>query len=117
MGMASSWAPAASISSRTTLFHLAQYPQAQGHPAVKARGEFADEAGPQHEPVADDFRVGRGFLVGGDEKLAAAHRGLSSLQWLAAAVYGGTGSRYSWRRSKNAADVWKNRVFLESIPL
>jgi hypothetical protein len=33
----------------------------------------ADQAGAQHQLVADDFGVGGGFLEGGDEELASTH--------------------------------------------
>ncbi len=51
----------------------AQHPQAQRHPGIQARSQTLDESGAQHQLVADEFGVGRGFLGGGNEKLAGAH--------------------------------------------
>ncbi|MNN11989.1 hypothetical protein D3C81_1249660 [compost metagenome] len=56
-------------------FDLAHYPQAHRQPGVQARGQFADHAGTQHELVADDHCVGRGFFLGGEQILTGAHGG------------------------------------------
>jgi len=42
--------------------HLAQYIDTGGQPVVDSRGHLADEAGAQHQLVADDFGVGGDFL-------------------------------------------------------
>ena len=52
---------------------LAQSPQTHGHPGIDAGCEAADQAGPEHQTLGDDLRVGGGFLEGGDEELAGAH--------------------------------------------
>ncbi len=44
--------------------HLAQGAQAQRQPDVQSRRQAADHAGPQHQPVADDFRVGGHLFEG-----------------------------------------------------
>lgn len=44
-------------------FDLAHYPQAHRQPGVQAGGQFADHAGTQHELMADDHCVGRGFFL------------------------------------------------------
>jgi hypothetical protein len=56
---------------------LAQHSQSHGHPGVEARGQLAHQAGPQHQAVADDFRIGGRFTVRGDQELAAAHGSIS----------------------------------------
>ena len=55
-------------------FHLAQHAQAQRRPGVQAGGQLADHAGAQHQLVADQFGVGRGFLGGAEMELRQAHR-------------------------------------------
>ena len=50
-----------------------QHPQAQRHPGEQARGQAADQAGAQHELVADDLSVSRGFFGRGDRKLGQSH--------------------------------------------
>ncbi len=52
---------------------LAHHAQTHWHPRIDAGGEASDHAGTQHQLVADDFRVGGGFLKGGDKKLTGAH--------------------------------------------
>lgn len=52
---------------------LAHYPQAHRQPGVQAGGQFADHAGTQHELMADDHCVGRGFFLGGEQILTGAH--------------------------------------------
>ena len=59
------------------VFHLAQHFQAQRHPAVKAAAQALDQAGAQHQLVADQFGFGGCFLEGGEKKLGYAH-GISS---------------------------------------
>ncbi len=54
---------------------LLQDPQTGRQPGVHAGGEFTDHAGAQHQLVADDFRIGRGFLESGKQILAGTHRG------------------------------------------
>ncbi|MND68250.1 hypothetical protein D3C80_596940 [compost metagenome] len=53
--------------------NLAHYPKAHRQPGIKAGCELADHAGPQHELVADDDRVGRGFFLGSEQILTGAH--------------------------------------------
>ena len=47
-------------------FNLAQGAQAQRCPGVDARGQAADQPGAQHQLLADDFGVGRGFFERGN---------------------------------------------------
>ena len=47
------------------VFNFAQHAQAERHPGVDAAGQAFDQAGPQHELVADDFGFGRSFLQSG----------------------------------------------------
>jgi hypothetical protein len=44
------------------MLDLAQHAHAERQPGVEAGGELADQAGPQHQLVADDFRAGGDFL-------------------------------------------------------
>ena len=53
---------------------LAQHAQAQRGPRVQAGGELADHAGAQHQLVADQLGVGRGFLGGTQVEPGKAHR-------------------------------------------
>ncbi|MNH14028.1 hypothetical protein D3C79_736150 [compost metagenome] len=53
--------------------NLAHYPKAHRQPGIKAGCELADHAGTQHELVADDDRVGRGFFLGSEQILTGAH--------------------------------------------
>ena len=57
-----------------------QGPQAHGQPAVQSARKAADEAGPQHELVADDLGLGWGFLYSVDRILGKPHRGCFSLE-------------------------------------
>jgi hypothetical protein len=41
---------------------LAQHAHAEREPRVQPGGQLADQAGPQHQLVADDFRAGGHFL-------------------------------------------------------
>jgi len=52
---------------------LAQHAQTQRHPSVDAGGCPFDVAGPQHQFLADDFGIGRGFLESGEKELRGAH--------------------------------------------
>ena len=45
-------------------FHFAQGAQAERQPDIESRRETADHAGPQHQPVADDFGVGGHLFEG-----------------------------------------------------
>ena len=54
-------------------FNLAQYPEANRQPGVNAGGGLADEAGPQHQLVADNLGLGRGFPGHGQEISGHAH--------------------------------------------
>ncbi|MNZ29257.1 hypothetical protein D3C78_465020 [compost metagenome] len=54
-------------------FDLAHYPQAHRQPGIQAGCELADHAGTQHQLVADDDRVGRGFFLGSEQILTGAH--------------------------------------------
>ncbi len=56
-------------------FDLAQYPQAQGHPGEEPRRKAADQAGPEHELVTDDFCFRRHFLERRQRKLGKSHYG------------------------------------------
>jgi hypothetical protein len=55
-------------------FDLAQHAQAQRGPGVQAGRELADHAGLEHQLVADDLGVGRGFLGSVEVELRQAHR-------------------------------------------
>jgi hypothetical protein len=57
-------------------FHLADRAQSHRHVAVDAGGDLADHAGAQHQLLADDFGIGRGFLEGEQMELAGAHGSL-----------------------------------------
>jgi len=52
---------------------LAQHAQAKRHPGVNAGGRALDEAGAQHQFLADDLGVGGGFLESGEKELRSAH--------------------------------------------
>ena len=52
---------------------LAQHAQAKRQPAVDPCGLLADHTGAQHQLVADDLGVGRGFFQGAKRKLGKAH--------------------------------------------
>jgi len=53
--------------------HLAQHAQAHWQPAVDARGDAPDQAGTQHELVAQHFGLGRSLLGGVDRILGKSH--------------------------------------------
>ncbi len=55
-------------------FDLAQYAQAQRRPGVQPGGQLADHARAQHQTVADQLGVGRGFLGGVQVELGKTHR-------------------------------------------
>ena len=57
---------------------LAQDPQSHGHPAVQAGRQAADQAGAQHQLVADDLGVSRYFLEVDDRVGGQAHEGHSA---------------------------------------
>ena len=59
---------------------LAQHAQAQRHPTVESGTQPLDEAGTQHQLVADEFGLVRGFFLGRNEKLGGTHG--NSLQGL-----------------------------------
>ena len=48
-------------------FDLAQHAQAERQPGVDAGGGLADQAGAEHQLVADDLGVGRTLLENGQE--------------------------------------------------
>ena len=48
---------------------LVQYPLAHGKPAIDSGCGAADQAGAQHQLMADDFGVGGNFFQGGEEAL------------------------------------------------
>ncbi|MCY1397860.1 hypothetical protein D9M71_128800 [compost metagenome] len=77
-------------------FNLAHHTKAHRQPGVETGGELADHAGPQHELVADDDRVGRGFFLCGEQILTGAHgRPLSvALTENDPALYGGDPCAY-----------------------
>ena len=53
--------------------HFAQHPQSQRQPVVEPGGQLADHAGANHQLMADDFGIGRGFFLGSDQKLTGTH--------------------------------------------
>lgn len=53
---------------------LAQHAQAQRRPGVQPGGQLADHARAQHQTVADQLGVGRGFLGGVQVELGKTHR-------------------------------------------
>ena len=53
---------------------LAQHAQTKGHPCEKARGEAPDQAGSQHELMADELSFRRYFLEGCQSELRITHR-------------------------------------------
>ena len=55
------------------VFNLAQNAQAERHPGVNARGGALDEPGTQHQFLADNFGVSRGFFQCGEKELRSAH--------------------------------------------
>jgi hypothetical protein len=55
------------------LLDLPEHAQAQRQPGVDAGGGLADEAGAEHQLVADDLGVGRRFLGDGEEVIGKAH--------------------------------------------
>ncbi len=55
------------------LLRLAQYPQPHGQPGIQAGGDAPDQAGAQHQLVADDGGIAGGFLEGGDQILTGTH--------------------------------------------
>src|SRR5690606_11541884 len=63
------------------VLYLAQAAQPRRHPGVDSRRNPTDQSCPQHQVVAGDLGVGRGFLEGGDEEPAGEHRGLSGKGW------------------------------------
>ena len=71
-GKCTSWAPMASISSRTISLDLAQHLVAQRQPGVDARGGAADVAGAHQPAVAGHLGVGRVLAQGPDEQLRHA---------------------------------------------
>ena len=50
--------------------YLVEDAHAERHPAVKTRGEPAQEAGAEHQLVADHLGIGRGLLERGERELA-----------------------------------------------
>jgi hypothetical protein len=58
---------------------LADHPQAHRQVVVDAGAEPLDQARTHHQPVADHFRVGGRFLLGGDEELGGFH-GVAALK-------------------------------------
>ena len=57
------------------VLHFPQDPQSQRQPVVEARRQLADQAGSDHQLMADDLRVGGGFLDGVERELTGAHDG------------------------------------------
>src|SRR5690606_20489717 len=54
-------------------FNITQHSQAHRQPAVQARGQLADHAGPQHQLMADNLGIGGSFFECGNQKTASAH--------------------------------------------
>src|SRR5690606_17718368 len=44
------------------------------HPGIDPACQASDKAGPEHQLMADDFRIGRRFLEGAQKELRDAHR-------------------------------------------
>ena len=61
------------------VLYLLQYTQSHGHPAVDARCELANQAGPDHQLMANDFRVCRCLFQGGNGVFGSSHSCLSNL--------------------------------------
>src|SRR3569833_621752 len=61
---------------RSLIFSICGPHTAQRHPCIEPRPQPLDEAGAQHQLVADEFGLGRGFLGGGNEELGGAHGGI-----------------------------------------
>ena len=59
--------------------HLAQHAQAQRRPGVQAGGQAPQHARLEHQLVAGDLGVGRGFLDGAEVELRQAHRWLAGV--------------------------------------
>ncbi len=53
--------------------HLVQHAHAERQPGVDARGDAPDDAGAQHQAVADDLRFGRAFLLRREKELRSFH--------------------------------------------
>src|SRR3954469_11460212 len=53
--------------------HLAHDAQAERQPRIDARRQAPDEAGAQHQPMADDLRLGGHFFLCRDKKLRGFH--------------------------------------------
>ena len=75
-GISSSSAPAAIHLLAHDVLDLAQHAQAQRHPGEQAGRKAPDQAGPQHQLVADDFGIGRDFLERGQPEFRKTHCGL-----------------------------------------
>ena len=59
-------------------FGLLERPQSQRQIRVGSRHELPDQTGSQHQLMAGDFRIGRDFLHGRNERLRPAHGRLLS---------------------------------------
>ena len=59
-------------------FDLAEHAHAEREPGVETRREQADQAGPEHEPVAHDLGLRRRFAHRGEKRLRASHWSRSS---------------------------------------
>ena len=55
-----------------------QDPQSHREPGIQAAGQFTDQAGPQHQLMADCLGIGRGFFDCGQQVFTGAHRNIPS---------------------------------------
>ena len=55
------------------LLDLAHHPQTQRHPGINATSEAADQSGPHHQLMTDQFGIGRRFFERREEKAAGTH--------------------------------------------
>ena len=67
---------------------LAQHAHADRQPRVETGREQANQAGPEHQPMADDLRLRRRFPHRREKRLRASHW-RDSLEWLASAARAG----------------------------
>src|SRR5690606_33352226 len=57
---------------------LPDHAQPERHVRIDAAGDLADHAGARHQPMTDDFGVGRRFLLRGQVELGGFHAGIRS---------------------------------------
>ncbi len=85
---------------------LAQHAQAQRRPGVQPGGQLADHARAQHQAVADQLGVGRGFLGGVQVELGKTHRASLGRKAASLPVSGPAGHR----RARVADCRWPGRT-------